>query len=87
MTLFYYKRVVAVAHSFKFTGFFSEQDLQQADIIVTNSDTSFILCMHILKDSLLFNDTNCNQPIFLWYCYYFTGALEMIRYVKGTVFL
>ena len=41
--------------------------------------------MLFLKDSLLFDNTNCSQPLFLWYCHCFTGALERILFVKGSV--
>ena len=32
--------------------------------------------MYKLKDSLLFDDTNPSHSFLLWYCHFFTGALE-----------
>ena len=43
--------------------------------------------MYILKDSLLFDKINSSHSFLLWYYHYFTGALEAIHYVKGTVFV
>ena len=43
--------------------------------------------MFRLKDSLLFDDINSSHPFLLWYFHYFTGALEAIPDVKGTVFI
>ena len=40
-----------------------------------------------MKDRLLFDDISSSYPFLLWYCHYFTGALEAIHYVKGTVFI
>ena len=42
---------------------------------------------YILKKSLLFDGINSSHPFCLWYCYYFTGALEEIHYVKSTVLI
>ena len=54
--------------------------------MVINYDTSLVSGMYKLKDSLLFDDINSSHPFLLWYCHYFTVALEAIHYIKGTVF-
>ena len=59
----------------------------QGDIVVINYDTSLVSGIYKLKDGLLFDDINSSHPFLLWYCHYFTGALEAIHYVKGTVFI
>ena len=65
---------------------FSEQEEPwQGDIIVINYDTSLFSGMYKLK--VLFDDINSSHPFLLWYCHYFTGALEAIHYVKGTMFI
>ena len=40
-----------------------------------------------LKGSMWYDDINSSHLFLLWYCHYFTGALEAIHYVKGTVFI
>ena len=50
-------------------------------------DTSLVSDMHILKHRLLFDNISCSHPFFLWYCHYFTTALELFQYKKGTVFI
>ena len=54
---------------------------------IINYNTPLVSGMYKLKNSLLFDDTNPSHPFLLWYCHCFTGALEAIHYVKGTVFI
>ena len=64
-----------------------KEELWLGDIIVINCNTSLVSGMYKLKDSLLFKDIDSSHPFLLWYCHYFTGALEAIHYVKGIVFI
>ena len=45
------------------------------------------LLWYFLKYSLLFDDISCRHPYLLWYFHYFTGAVEVIQSVIGTVFI
>ena len=83
---FYYKRAVAGMHSFKFTVFSDQEELQQEDIIVINYNTSLVSGKYILKDSMIFDNINSSHPFFLLLSL-FQGALEAIHYPKGTVFI
>ena len=65
--------------------FFLEHELLQGDIIVTNYDTSFVSGMYILKH-VCYLRTSVTAIHFL-HCHSFTVALEVIQYIKGTVFI
>ena len=41
--------------------------------------------MRFLKDSLLVDNIICSQPLFIWYCSCFPGALERILFLKDSV--
>ena len=74
---------------------FSEKELQQGDILITNCDTFLVSDMYILKDNLLFDDTNYSNSLLFDNTYYqlqpsiffyFTEAREAIHYVESGVY-
>ena len=63
---FYYKRAATATHSFKFTVFFQDRRICSKEIkLVINCDTSLVLGIQKLRDSLLLDDIRCSNPCLL----------------------